>query len=85
MSFVRKTTGRGNVKYEADTGKKDDIVMSGAMVYYGSQWWEEPIAELNARRNDIQSIINVRHKQAKPVKHTGFGMPKTEVYNVKRK
>jgi hypothetical protein len=85
MSFVRKTTGRGNVKYEADTGKKDDIVMSGAMAYYAAQWWEEPIAELNARRNDIQSIINVRHKQAKPVKHTGFGMPKTEVYNVKRK
>lgn len=85
MSFVRKTTKQGNVKYEADTGKKDDIVLSAAIAYYGAQWWEEPIAELNSRRNDIQSIINVRHKVSKPIKHTSMGMPKTEVHTVRRK
>jgi len=82
MSFVRKTTSQGNVKYQADTGKKDDIVMSGAICYYGAQWWDEPIAQMNNKRNDIMAIINPKQKVSNPIRHTSFGKQKDNVLSI---
>lgn len=85
LSFVRRVTNSGNVKFAADNGKKDDIVMSRALAQYGGDWWEEPIATLTKDRNDISQIINVGHKPKTVRRVTNLGMPKTSVIETKRR
>jgi hypothetical protein len=85
LSFVRRVTHSGNVKFAADNGKKDDIVMSRALAQYGADWWEEPIATLTKDRNDISQIINVGHKPKRVVKLSSFGMPKTNIIETRRR
>lgn len=39
ISFVRHQTASG-VKYEADEGSHDDMVIASSLAYYGDEWWD---------------------------------------------
>jgi hypothetical protein len=59
LSFVRHVSQRGTVRYEADTGKKDDRVMSMALAITASQWWEEEVGIMNEEKTDYKQIVKI--------------------------
>jgi hypothetical protein len=85
ISFVRTVKSSGNIKYEADTGKHDDRVISRALAIYGNNRWEEEVAYLNDDKSDYTNIVKIgnisytkqqSYKQSKIGNNTGLSRVK---------
>jgi hypothetical protein len=59
ISFVRVVKSTGNIKYEADTGKHDDRVISRALAIYVNNRWDEEVGILNKQKTDYDRIVKV--------------------------
>ena len=69
ISFVRTVTSTGNVKYQADTGKHDDRVISRALAIRGFNTWDEEIGFLNEERSDFSNIIQITSPKKRKIGH----------------
>jgi hypothetical protein len=60
VTFVRTVKSTGNVKFQADSGKHDDRVISRALAIKAHNTWEEEVAYLNKEGTDYSNIIKIK-------------------------
>jgi hypothetical protein len=76
ISFVRVVKASGMVKYEADTGKHDDRVISRALGIYANNRWDEEVAFLNDDKSDYTNIVkvgNISYNKPRSYQHSTIG------------
>jgi hypothetical protein len=84
ISFVRVVSSRGVTKYMADTGKKDDRVISKALTIYAHEWWDEEVGFLNKQKTDFTQIVKINnnnHKQTWGRRQSSIGNSNVYVIN----
>jgi hypothetical protein len=85
LSFVRTVSSRGMVKYQADTGKKDDRVIASALSIYAHHWWDEEIGFLNKEKTDFTKIVKIEVNNKKKVwgsRQSSLGKSESKVHVV---
>jgi hypothetical protein len=85
LSFVRTISSRGMVKYQADSGKKDDRVIASALAIYAHHWWDEEIGFLNKEKTDFTNIVKIEVNNKKKIwgsRQSELGKNNTRVHVV---
>lgn len=74
LSFVKKTNKRSGdgVKYEADSGNHDDLVMAHALAHIGDVMWEESPQKYE-RENIHEVVSKPRGRKRKGMKQSELG------------